>query len=92
MTKTERNHKADDQRPGAGILASEQAQFRKWADAWKAAGPELERQRRTAIRETITAEVIPSFDGLFEAAVRDCPPGPSSGLVEQQRGFARARR
>jgi hypothetical protein len=48
--------------------------------------------RREDIRHADTARSIPTFDGLFEGAVRDFPPKPTSGLVEQQRCFRRAKR
>lgn len=70
----------------------EQVQARKWVDAWRRAGPELERMRREDIRRADTACSIPAFDGLFELAVRECPPKPTSGLVEQQNCFRRVRR
>lgn len=60
-------------------------------EAWLRAGPELERMRRDDIRNTDTALSIPAFDGLFEGAIRDFPPKPMSGLVEQQRCFQKSR-
>jgi hypothetical protein len=48
--------------------------------------------RRDEIRHADTARSIPAFDGLFEAAVRDCPPQPGSGLVEQQYYFRLAKK
>jgi hypothetical protein len=74
------------------MTEKEMALTRKWIDAWKLAGPELERQRRQEIREADTSLSIPAFDGLFEAAIRDFPPEPTSGLVEQQRCFQLARK
>jgi hypothetical protein len=48
--------------------------------------------RREDIRQADTARSIPAFDGLFEGAIRAFPPKPTSGLVEQQRWFGRAKR
>ena len=70
----------------------EMARARKCVDAWRRAGPELERMRRDEIRHADTARSIPAFDDLFEGAVRDFPPKPSSGLVEQQSYFRLAKK
>ena len=76
----------------AQMSAEEKARALRCIRAWKRAGPELERMRREDIRRADTARSIPAFDGLFEAAVRDFPPKPGSGLVRQQRCFRRARK
>jgi hypothetical protein len=78
-------------KPVAEMTEQEKADARKWIEAWKRATPELERMRRQDIRDADTARSIPAFDGLFEAAVRDFPPKPTSGLVEQQRLFRKNR-
>jgi hypothetical protein len=70
----------------------EKAGMRRWVDAWRRAEPELEQMRRDEIRHANTVISIPAFDGLFESAVRSFPPKPTSGLVEQQRFFRRAKR
>jgi hypothetical protein len=74
------------------MTAEEQTRAKKCVDAWRRAGPELERMRREEIRHADTARSIPAFDGLFEGAVRDFPAKPMSGLVEQQRCFHRGKR
>lgn len=79
-------------KPVAEMTEQEKAQAKKCIDAWRRAGPELERMRREEIRQVDTARSIPAFDGLFEGAIRDFPAKPTSGLVEQQRCFRRARR
>jgi hypothetical protein len=48
--------------------------------------------RREEIRKADTSRSIPAFDGLFEGAVRDFPPRPTSGLVEQQLCFRLSRK
>jgi hypothetical protein len=57
---------------------------------------EVERQklelRRAELPLVDTEEAIASFDGLFEDAIANCPPRPTSGLVEQQAWFAKARK
>jgi hypothetical protein len=75
----------------AEMTEQEMADARKWVAAWKRAAPELERMRRQDIRDADTIRSMPAFDGLFEAAVRDFPPKPTSGLVEQQRFFRKHR-
>lgn len=78
-------------KPVAEMTTEEKARAKQCVDAWRRAGPELERMRREAIRRVNTAQSIPAFDGLFESAVRDFPAKPTSGLVEQQRCFRRAK-
>ena len=79
-------------KPVAEMTAEERARAKKCVDAWRRAGPELERMRRAEIRRTDTTRSIPAFDGLFEGAIRDFPAKPTSGLVEQQRCFHRLKR
>ncbi|MSU63042.1 MAG: hypothetical protein EXS31_11725 [Pedosphaera sp.] len=74
------------------MTAEEKTLAQKCGDACRRAGPELERMRRDEIREADTASSIPAFDGLFEGAVRDFPTRATSGLIEQQRCFRRAKR
>jgi hypothetical protein len=76
----------------AEMTEQEKARVRQCIAAWQRAGPELERMRRDDIRRADTAASIPTFDGLFENAVLNYPSKPTSGLVEQQRCFHRAKR
>lgn len=78
-------------KPVAEMTVEERARAQKWVDAWRRAGPELERMRRDDIRHADTARSIPAFDGLFEGAIRDFPAKLTSGLVEQQCCFRRAK-
>lgn len=75
----------------AEMTVEERAHAQKCVDAWRRAGPELERMRREDIRNADTMLSIPAFDGLFEGAIRDFPAKPMSGLVEQQRCFRRTK-
>ena len=59
--------------------------------AWDKAGPELERIRRTEIRETDTFESLKTFLGPIDFSKEPFSPRPSSGLLEQQDYFAKAR-
>ena len=71
--------------------ADEREQARRWVEAWKSAGPELERMRREEIRRADTPRAMTALLGLYRAGCRLRPPRPSSGLVEQQRWFRKAK-
>lgn len=68
------------------------ARGRAWVDAWRDAGPRLEAIRRRELRELDSFAAIARLCG--DASYRDAPraPKPTSGLIEQQRLFARLRR
>jgi hypothetical protein len=68
------------------------AQGLRWVETWKLAGVDLERIRRQEIRELNTYQTIALLCGPadYESAPR--APKSSSGLVEQQRLFMKARR
>jgi len=70
----------------------EKRQLKQWVAAWKRAGPELERFRRQELRAFNYEKNMHLVDGLLDMAVRFARPRPTSGLVEQQRIFGRARR
>lgn len=76
----------------AEMTLEEKAHAQKCIKAWQRAEPELERMRRDDIRHADMAASIPAFDGLFEGAIRDFPAPLTSGLVEQQSCFRRAKR
>ncbi|NLX15081.1 MAG: hypothetical protein GXY44_15725 [Phycisphaerales bacterium] len=59
---------------------------------WKCAAAVLEDLRRDRIRRTDTVEAVAAFDGLFEQVLATAPKRYTSGLVEQQAWFAKARR
>jgi hypothetical protein len=65
---------------------------RKWVLAWKAAGPELERLRRRELRELDGFKTIALLCGPADYRTPPRAPKPTSGLVEQQRWFEKARR
>jgi len=58
---------------------------------WREAGPRLDAIRRDEIRRTDTPAMIGDFDDALAAALAAAPPAGWSGLVEQQRLFARLR-
>jgi hypothetical protein len=70
---------------------SEKENIRRWLAGWQKAGPVLERLRADAIRNSDTAAAIEQLSDAFESALRNYPPPATSGLVEQQRIFARLR-
>jgi hypothetical protein len=65
---------------------------RLWVQTWQKAGPVLDQLRRQEIRQADTAKAILQLDDAFRSALRERPPGPTSGLVEQQYWFARWKR
>ena len=70
---------------------SEEKNLRRWVAGWQKAGSLLERLRNEAIRNSDTACAIEQLSDAFESALRHYPPAATSGLVEQQRIFARLR-
>lgn len=74
------------------MSATEQANARRWVQAWKEAGPELERIRAEEIRATDTVRAMEQLDELFTHGALSLPARASSGLLEQQFYFSRDRR
>jgi len=70
---------------------SEKENIRRWLAGWQTAGPVLEKLRAEAIRNSDTAAAIEQLSDAFESALLHYPPAATSGLVEQQRIFARLR-
>ncbi len=60
-----------------------------WVQTWQKAGPVLAELRRREVRRADTTAAILQLEDAFQSALRDHPPGPTSGLVEQQNWFAR---
>ena len=69
----------------------EKEDIRRWLAGWQTAGPVLERLRAEAIRNSNTTAAIEQLSDAFESALHLYPPAATSGLVEQQRIFARLR-
>jgi hypothetical protein len=67
----------------------EEENIRRWLAGWQKASPVLERLRAEAIRNSDTAAAIEQLSDAFESALRHYPPPATSGLVKQQRIFAR---
>ena len=69
----------------------EEQRVRQWIRNWEAAVPVLERLRAEEIRNSDTAAAIEQLNDAFESARRHWTPRATSGLVEQQRLFAKLR-
>ena len=74
-----------------GMDELEEQRVRQWIRNWEAAEPVLEELRAEAIRNSDTAAAIEQLSDAFESARRHWTPSTTSGLVEQQRLFARLR-
>jgi len=61
---------------------------KRWVETWKLAEVDLERIRRKELRELDTYRAIELLCGPSDSGPR--APKPLSGLVEQQRLFAKA--
>ena len=77
--------------PVADMTELEKIQTRAWIRNWAETGPLLEAQRDAELRVTNTVKAMLLLDDAFASAVWMNPPRPTSGLVEQQEIYARAR-
>jgi hypothetical protein len=68
------------------------ANARRWVKTWQDAGPRLEAIRRLELRALNAYDAIALLCGPADYTVPPRAPKPRSGLVEQQRLFARMRR
>jgi hypothetical protein len=66
---------------------SDQDLIKQRVEAWRRAGPALERVRRAELRALPGDHGGAMIDALFEIGCRFAVPRPSSGLIEQQRLF-----
>ena len=78
----------DDLESGAIDSNGERDPIRRWVDAWRSAGPELEAIRRRETEAVSTHEAVRQvFEGM--ESVFAAPAPATSGLVEQQMWFSR---
>jgi len=63
----------------------------RWMQAWRDAGPALERVRRDELRKLDGRRAIELLTGPADYRQEPRKARPSSGLVEQQRWFMKAR-
>ncbi|MFW6161186.1 MAG: hypothetical protein ACODAJ_00360 [Planctomycetota bacterium] len=69
----------------------EREQVKAWVEAWKRAGPLLERIRHEELRRLRHEDSLEVIDGLLQMGYQHGRDEPTSGLVEQQRVFMKAR-
>jgi len=75
----------------SGELTEQATLAARWVATWKTAGPELERIRRAELR---AADTFLSIQGLcmpMDFSQEPFKPAQTSGLIEQQLWFSRAR-
>ena len=63
---------------------------KRWVETWRLAGEDLERIRRSELRRLDTYRAISLLCGTADYTIPPRAPGPTSGLVEQQRWFMQA--
>ena len=63
----------------------------RWMAAWRSAGPALERVRREELRHLDGARALALLTGPADYRSEPRQARPTSGLVEQQRWFMKAR-
>jgi hypothetical protein len=65
---------------------------RRWIEAWKHAGPELERIRREEMSAQETPFYVAAFGSMYRHMLKNEEVRLTSGLVEQQALFLKLRR
>ena len=65
---------------------------KRWVETWRLAGEDLERIHRKELRELDTYRTIELLCGPADYTHPPRAPKPTSGLVEQQHWFMKARR
>lgn len=65
--------------------------MKNWGRIWKRNGPLLEEVWKEDLRKLDTAQALKNLEAAFNLAIKENPPSPTSGLVEMQRIFKRAR-
>jgi hypothetical protein len=65
--------------------------MKRWGQAWKTAGPLLERIRREELRKLDTLRTIEALTFAIDFSKDPFRPKPTSGLIEQQRLFTKLR-
>lgn len=63
----------------------------QWIASWRLAAVDLDRIRREEVQQADTAAAVLALAGAFRYAREHLPVRQTSGLVEQQRLFARLR-
>lgn len=73
------------------MVDAEDENVRAWVAAWRRAGPILEKIRREELRAFSHEEHAELIDALLQIGCDIGCERPTSGLVEQQRLFGKAR-
>ena len=73
------------------MLSHDRAELENWARTWAKAGPALAAVRRTELRRFRYEDHLAAIDALLEISARHGSARTTSGLVEQQRLFAKLR-
>jgi hypothetical protein len=73
-----------------GWTAEQVALGKRWVETWRLASVDLERIYRKELRELDGYRAIAALCGPADYTSGPRAPGPSSGLVEQQRWFMKA--
>jgi hypothetical protein len=82
-----------DRHSALGKWTPEQvAAGRRWVQAWRHAGPRLDRIRREELAALDVSAAIALLCGPADYRLPPRAPKPTSGLVEQQRLFQRRTR
>jgi hypothetical protein len=68
------------------------SELRQWVQRWQAVGPKLDELRLRELPHTDTQQSLLNLADAFESCRLHYRPLPTSGLIEQQRLFARLRR
>ena len=63
---------------------------RRWVEAWRQAGQDMERLRREELRRLDGQLAIALLCGPADYRLPPRAPRPTSGLIEQQRWFKKA--
>jgi hypothetical protein len=69
----------------------EKQKLKLWVETWKRAGPALERFRHQELRAFRHEDNVEAIDALLQIGYQHRRDDPTSGLVEQQRLFMKAR-
>ncbi len=71
---------------------AEREAARRFVEKWQKAGPAMEKIRREELRNFKHSENINMIDALFAIGAKMAKPRTTSGMVEMQRIFAKARK
>jgi hypothetical protein len=77
---------------GGSMESGDRDNLKLWAETWAKAGPRLEAIADRELREMTYEERVQAIASLVEIGCKFAVPTTTSGLVEMQRIFRRARR